>query len=135
FTDVEEWVVSEDREWPYSFVNICQALGIEPHYLRTGLRRWREREQARGLSATNVVRFPFRRVNGRRQSITGRAVGLRRSAYARPPERAPSGPKLWPVPLRSPIRLRYLRRSPASMRRDHLTRTTSPADRRLDGPD
>jgi hypothetical protein len=80
FTDVEEWLASEDREWPYSFVNICQALSLEPHYLRTGLRRWREREQSRGLSATNVVRFPFRRVNGRRHSITGRPVGLRRSA-------------------------------------------------------
>ena len=28
----------------------------------------------------NVIRFPFRRVNGRRHSITGRPVGLRRSA-------------------------------------------------------
>jgi len=80
FTDVEEWLGSEDRDWPFSFVNICQALGLEPHYLRAGLRRWREREQARGLLSTNVVRFPFRRVNGRRHSITGRPVGLRRSA-------------------------------------------------------
>ena len=39
-----------------------------------------DNEQARGMLSTNVVRFPFRRVNGRRHSITGRPVGLRRSA-------------------------------------------------------
>jgi hypothetical protein len=31
-------------------------------------------------TGSNVVRFPFRRVNGSRHMITGRAAGLRRSA-------------------------------------------------------
>lgn len=80
FNDAEEWFASEGTDWPFAFENICQALGMEPSYLRAGLSRWREREQQERDGLAKVVRFPFRRVNGRRHSITGRPVGLRRSA-------------------------------------------------------
>lgn len=75
FAETEEWFASDDMEWPFAFVPICEGLGMEPGYVRSGLRRWRERNDS-----PKVVRFPFRRVNGRRHSITGRPVGLRRSA-------------------------------------------------------
>jgi hypothetical protein len=78
FSEAEEWFLSDEAEWPFAFVNVCEALGLEPGYMRSGLRRWRE-EQERSASP-KVVRFPFRRVNGRRHSVTGRPVGLRRSA-------------------------------------------------------
>lgn len=82
FTETEEWFASSDRDWPYSFGNIAEALNLEPEVLREGLWRWRDRQRALSLTgeASNVVRFPFRRVNGTRHSITGRPVGLRRSA-------------------------------------------------------
>ena len=49
FAEVEDWFASDDQEWPYSFVNICHALGLEPAYLRRGLARWRDRQRdARG---------------------------------------------------------------------------------------
>lgn len=35
--EAEEWVFSDEAEWPFSFVNICTALGLEPDYLRRGL--------------------------------------------------------------------------------------------------
>src|SRR4051812_18705519 len=35
-----EWLFSEDGQWPFSFVNICTLLGLEPEYLRRGLRHW-----------------------------------------------------------------------------------------------
>lgn len=28
------WLFSEDDRWPFSFVNVCLALGLEPEYLR-----------------------------------------------------------------------------------------------------
>ena len=31
------WILSDDRTWPYSFVNVCEALGIEPSGLRRAL--------------------------------------------------------------------------------------------------
>jgi hypothetical protein len=80
FSEVEEWFNSDDLQWPYSFVNVSQALGLDVSYMRRGLRRWRDRQRAVCDAAGNVVRFPFRRVNGSRHMITGRASGLRRSA-------------------------------------------------------
>lgn len=81
FTDVEEWFDSDDQQWPYSFVNISHALGLDVSYMRRGLARWRDGQ--RGVSAGSggtVVRFPFRRVNGSRHMISGRASGLKHSA-------------------------------------------------------
>lgn len=80
FAEAEEWFTSDDSSSPFTFVNICQALNLEPEYILRGLRRWQDEQLARGEASGKVVRFPFRRVNGRRHSITGRPVGLRRSA-------------------------------------------------------
>jgi hypothetical protein len=30
----EEWLFSDDEAWPFSFVNVCHALGIDPVWLR-----------------------------------------------------------------------------------------------------
>lgn len=80
FAEAEDWFVASASDWPFGFQNICEALGLEPGYIRAGLRRWREAQESAVSSSAKVVRFPFRRVNGRRHSITGRPVGLRRSA-------------------------------------------------------
>lgn len=44
FEETEYWLTSDDREWPYSFVNICEILSLNPAYLRSGLRQWQERQ-------------------------------------------------------------------------------------------
>lgn len=80
FSEAEDWFASADVEWPFAFENICAALGLEPAYIRAGLHRWRDAQRTPAPGHAQVVRFPFRRVNGRRHSITGRPVGLRRSA-------------------------------------------------------
>jgi len=69
--DVEAWLESDDMTWPFSFASICQALDMEPDYLRTGLADWRSRAQRDGMKG-QVYRFPFRRVNGRRHSINAK---------------------------------------------------------------
>lgn len=43
FDDAALWLASDDRTWPYSFLNICDLLGLNPHYVRNGLRQWTER--------------------------------------------------------------------------------------------
>jgi hypothetical protein len=40
--EAEEWLFSDDDRWPFSFVNICRALALEPEYLRRGLKQWRQ---------------------------------------------------------------------------------------------
>lgn len=43
FRDVDQWFSADDRESCFSFINICQILDLEPTYIRTGLKMWRER--------------------------------------------------------------------------------------------
>jgi hypothetical protein len=44
--EAERWILSEDRTWIFSFENVCEMLGLEPGYLRSGLIRWKERQLA-----------------------------------------------------------------------------------------
>jgi hypothetical protein len=82
FCEAEDWLASDDTEWPFSFLNICQALGLEPAYLRGGLRRWRDAQRARARRGEPVVRIQLRRVAGIRSKATGRApIGRTRSRW------------------------------------------------------
>jgi hypothetical protein len=40
--EAEEWLFADDEHWPFSFVNICAVLGVNPEYLRRGLNQWRQ---------------------------------------------------------------------------------------------
>lgn len=62
FKDTEHWIFDEDPKWPFSFMNICEAVEMDPHYLRKGLSLWKLRAMqqripsAQRLSSTrNVV--------------------------------------------------------------------------------
>jgi hypothetical protein len=37
YMEAYKWVASDDRSWPYSFVNLCDALKLSPDYLRGGM--------------------------------------------------------------------------------------------------
>jgi hypothetical protein len=41
--EAERWFFANDDRWPFSFVNICCVLRVDPEYVRLGLRRWRQR--------------------------------------------------------------------------------------------
>ena len=42
FRDAEKWIWKNDWEWPFSFRNICEVLGLDPFCLWRGLLRWKE---------------------------------------------------------------------------------------------
>ena len=42
FKDAAEWIFEDDHEWPYSFINICEAVDMNPKYLRKGLLHCRQ---------------------------------------------------------------------------------------------
>ncbi len=46
FSDAESWLVSSESDWSFSFVNICEALGLSPGYIRKGLANWAENQGA-----------------------------------------------------------------------------------------
>jgi hypothetical protein len=79
--EVESWTSGADADWPFSFENVCAALDLEPEYLRNGMARWKVAEQNRiRQGEPTLYRFPFRRVNGRRHSITGPREYYKKSA-------------------------------------------------------
>jgi hypothetical protein len=41
FQEVEYWVQDTNRDWPFSFANVCETLGFAPDYLRQGLSQWK----------------------------------------------------------------------------------------------
>ena len=43
FREVDQWFSTDDRESCFSFINVCRILDLEPTYIRTGLKMWRER--------------------------------------------------------------------------------------------
>jgi len=45
FDETEEWIVTPDSDWVFSFVHVCETLGLSPAYLRRGLLRWKQRKQ------------------------------------------------------------------------------------------
>ncbi|HXG19439.1 MAG TPA: hypothetical protein VNN62_10255 [Methylomirabilota bacterium] len=47
--EAEEWLFDNDQRWPFSFVNICHVLGIDPEYIRRGLKQRRQEPATPGL--------------------------------------------------------------------------------------
>jgi hypothetical protein len=41
--EAEQWIESGDRRWAFSFVTVCEALGLEPTAVRVALRRMQQR--------------------------------------------------------------------------------------------
>lgn len=35
--EAEDWFFSDDSRWLFSFLSVCAALGLEPHYIRKKL--------------------------------------------------------------------------------------------------
>ena len=48
FKETEEWIFDDDHEWPFSFINICEAVDMDPKYLRKGLLHWRQSGISKG---------------------------------------------------------------------------------------
>jgi hypothetical protein len=38
--EAEKWFFSDDSHWLFSFVSVCDALGLEPEYIRKKLKHW-----------------------------------------------------------------------------------------------
>ncbi len=71
----EEWVFSDTPDWPFSFVSICAVLGLEPEYIRRGLKRWGQgcppREAKNRLHVVNIPRRLAKGCRGMSRSERG----------------------------------------------------------------
>lgn len=66
-TDAEEWLLSDDRGWLFSFVNVCEALGIQPDFLRQGLLDWKAQRLTQSQMARNTVETETTQSAGRKR--------------------------------------------------------------------
>jgi hypothetical protein len=49
FDQAKAWIQSEDWDWPFSFNNVCEAVSLNPGYLRRGLIQMSDRQTGSGL--------------------------------------------------------------------------------------
>ena len=38
--EAEQWLFSNDVHWPFAFLRVCDALGLDPSYLRQKILQW-----------------------------------------------------------------------------------------------
>ena len=55
FADIDAWFASDAIDYPLAFASICDVLGLDVAYVRSGLRQWRESRKP------CVSRLPLRR--------------------------------------------------------------------------
>jgi hypothetical protein len=82
FAEIRDWLFSDNASWPFTFVNLCSALDLDPSHIRCGLARWLTRAHALGPRG-NLV--PFERPH---RTGTSRAR-VRAAGRSRPDAAAP----------------------------------------------
>ncbi len=66
----ERWIMSCDRDWPFSFENICEVLDIDAKWLRSSLLRWRRDQRMSPHRAGEVQKIAtVHRLREQRPSI------------------------------------------------------------------
>jgi transposase-like protein len=62
FREAEHWLCSERGNALFSFTMVCETLGIEPEYLRLGVRQWRKMQPRGDLGQRVARRSPVVRI-------------------------------------------------------------------------
>jgi hypothetical protein len=55
FLETEQWILAANTDWIFSFDSVCEALELNPAYVRQGLLRWKERSQKASQYAEGVA--------------------------------------------------------------------------------
>jgi len=84
YREAEQWLWGDSGNALFSFTIVCETLGIEPEYLRSGLRHWRNSEP-RGDGGQRVGRRSPVMRNG--SIFTGSTARVRRVRDRRMPAR------------------------------------------------
>lgn len=69
FCEAEEWFWEDGENWPFSYKNICNEIGLDPSGIRNKLKQWKrmrfgryEKSRALGRSMRNEVKDRSRAV-------------------------------------------------------------------------
>jgi len=83
FAEEEEWFFDRGADGPFSFETICDALGLDPDYLRSGLRRWVENHGKRARTDVRPAATPAKTTERPRLSMVPLLLGEKIPAPAR----------------------------------------------------
>jgi len=61
FGEALDWITDDGQGSAFSFENVCDALGLDHHYLRGGLRRWCDQQSAQAASRRDSAQRQRRR--------------------------------------------------------------------------
>jgi len=75
FQEAADWFDSPDASWLFAFENVCDALGLDPGWIRGLLRSWSGRHAATADQPAKIA--SVRRIAGTRHTVSGRAQGCR----------------------------------------------------------
>jgi hypothetical protein len=53
FKNIKEWIFEDDYEWLFSFIKICEAVNMDPNYLRKGLLDWNTERSRKAISGSS----------------------------------------------------------------------------------
>ena len=56
FREAEEWIMHDGNGWIFSFYNVCDFLGLDPDYVRHGLRISKGTEQEKRVEGNGSKR-------------------------------------------------------------------------------
>ena len=75
FRETAQWFESHDVSWPFAFENICDALALEPDWIRGLLTRWRDERKLAGSFPVAIPSLRLR-IAGSRHTVSAGAPGL-----------------------------------------------------------
>lgn len=81
FVEAEQWIRESDSSWIFSFESICETLGLNPEYIRGGLRSWKQAKASADPSWSD------REPGGGDRSVPARIAQSKEDAKGQPPER------------------------------------------------
>jgi hypothetical protein len=74
FKETEDWVRDKNDDYLFSFENICEALKVNPEYVREGLLHWKQKKLAQQQRIRPINVFSAAHETFVRRSNTGRMI-------------------------------------------------------------
>ena len=75
FKETEDWICDKNDDYLFSFENICEALKVNPEYVREGLLPWKQKMLAQYQKTWPINLFAATHETFVRRSNTGRMIG------------------------------------------------------------
>jgi hypothetical protein len=81
FDETELWLFEERSDRLFAFANVCQELNLDPHYVRSGLRRWQRSQLNRQSHVASAHQNTVKRLKTARANLKVRHGSVRSKKY------------------------------------------------------